>query len=47
MPALLNTVYCPRCDRAFTSPLSRVYAMGLLNRHIRKAHPEFIPLWFD
>lgn len=39
-----KTVYCPRCDRPFTST-TRVAAMVRMRAHVKKAHPDYDPKW--
>jgi len=37
---IVPTVFCPRCDKGFTSDVSRVDAMQILRAHVRKAHKD-------
>lgn len=32
----MHTVYCPRCERKYSSSVSRVEAMALLREHVKK-----------
>ena len=40
-------VYCPRCDRPFTSKTSRAAAIRAMGAHVKKAHPEYLPMMKD
>jgi hypothetical protein len=44
---LLKTVYCPRCDRGFSSALSRARAWAKLVKHVKIAHPEYDIEWTE
>ena len=39
-------VYCPRCDKAFTSEKSRRNAIIKLGAHVKK-HPDYVPELHD
>lgn len=36
-----QTVYCPRCDRGFTSMKSKKDAMLNMEKHVKNAHPDY------
>lgn len=40
-------VYCPRCDRPFTDPKDRRAALRKMEEHMRKAHPDYVPMYED
>lgn len=44
MAAPPKTVYCPRCDKPFTSQ-TRVVALFKMRQHVQKAHPEYDSEW--
>lgn len=40
-------VYCPRCDREYTSEVSRADAMEKVKKHVPEQHPDHDPEWWD
>lgn len=44
MAVTQKMVYCPRCDKSFTS-ITRVAAMVKMRAHVKKAHPEYDTQW--
>lgn len=40
----MKYAFCPRCDKPFKS-LTKVIAMALMRAHLKKAHPDYIPLY--
>lgn len=43
---LKQKAYCPRCDRKFFA-LTRVLAWAAVMKHIKKAHPDYLPMVQD
>lgn len=47
MPAAMSvSQFCPRCDREFKDH-TKVLAWIRVVKHVRKAHPEFMPMIED
>lgn len=42
-----KTVYCPKCDKPFSSKFTRHAAMQKVEAHLKKAHPEYYPMYED
>lgn len=40
------TVYCPRCDRAFSAPLKRD-AFAKMHKHLKKEDPAYYESYKD
>lgn len=42
-------LYCPRCDRAYTTPKGekRIDTIERLKKHVALQHPDHDPEWFD
>lgn len=42
-------LYCPRCDRAYTTPkgAKRIDTIERLKKHVALQHPDHDPEWFD
>jgi hypothetical protein len=44
---LVFTYYCPRCDDKTESGVSWAEAEKIVKAHVKKAHPDYDPNWFD
>lgn len=42
---LTHVAYCPRCDKAFPSDVSKAAAMAQMEDHLKRNHPESIELY--
>lgn len=43
-----QTIYCPRCDRAYPDNGSKFkLRMEKLKKHVREQHPDHDPEWYD
>lgn len=40
-------VYCPRCDRLYYSDKSHAESMRIMEEHLKKAHPDYLPMYED
>lgn len=46
---VVTTLYCPRCDRKYTSKKDESYKklMDRLIKHVALQHPDHDPQWYD
>lgn len=47
MAVVIYSYYCPRCDRKTESEISWDDAEQIVKDHVKKAHPDHDPDWFD
>lgn len=44
---VIYTVHCPRCDRAYSSSVSRQIALDICKEHVSLQHPDHDPNWAE